>query len=51
MGGKQVHMWWDEFERELMEYFETYDINYGRKFHLDAIRLCIILKNIPYEFL
>ena len=44
-------MWWDEFERQLTDAFNTYDRHEKRSVHLDNQKLCMLNRKINAEFI
>ena len=50
-GEKPPHMWWDEFERQLTDAFNTYDRLERRAVHSDAMKLRILNRKILADFL
>ena len=44
-------MWWDEFERQLTDTFNTYDRNEKRSVHSDNQKLCMLNRKINADFL
>ena len=50
-GEKPPHMWWDEFERQLTDAFNTYDRLEKRTVHSDAMKLRILNRKILADFL
>ena len=50
-GDKNPHMWWDKYERQLTDAFNTYDRNEKRSVHSDNQKLRMLNIKINAEFL
>ena len=50
-GEKPPHMWWDEFERQLTDAFNTYDRHEGRMVHSEYQKLRILNRKVAADFL
>ena len=50
-GEKKPHMWWDEFERQLTDAFNTYNRLEKRSIHSNNMRLHILNRNILEDLL
>ena len=44
-------MWWDEFERQLTDTFNTYDFHERHTVHSDNQKLCILNRKVNADFL
>ena len=51
VGEKKPHMWWDEFECQLIESFVAYDKKEGRVVYSNEIKLRILIRKIGADFL
>ena len=50
-GNKNTHIWWDEFERQLKDAFNTYDRHEKRSVHSENQKLCMLNRKINADFL
>ena len=50
-GEKNPHMWWDEFERQLTDQFNTYDHHERRNVYLDNKKLLILNRKVNADLL
>ena len=48
---KRPHLWWDEFERQLTDAFNTYDRHEKRSVHSENKKLCMLNRKINADFL
>ena len=51
LGEKKLHMWWDEFETQLTDAFNTYDWHEKRSVHSDNQKLRMLKIKINADFL
>ena len=50
-GERKPAMWWDEFEKQLMWFFNTMDMTEGRQIHSDAMKIQMLIKKTRATFL
>jgi hypothetical protein len=50
-GEKKPHMWWEEFEKQLMSAFTTYKKREGRVVHSPEMKLSTLLAKVHADFL
>ena len=50
-GEKQPHMWWEEFEKQIIKAFTIYERNEGRNVFSDTHKLRILMRKIDADFL
>ena len=50
-GEKQLHMWWDDFEKQLNFVFIAYAKSEGRDIYSEGMKLCILTKKVNADFL